>query len=267
MISADLALARRLEAGEAANARGCSPGEGSAVLEAAGGWVIFAGAESPLTQAVGIGLRGPVRGVELEVIERFLVSRGARVSIDLCPLADSTLVEALGARGYHITEFNNVLVKPLAGGEIVFTPRVRRAVAGESDLWSHTVGRGFFEQMELTTAEMEVGRAIFRMPEALCYLGAGENGQPAAGAALAVRDGLAILFADSTVEEHRRHGLQRDLIVARLNEALAHGCDLATASTAPGSASQRNYERMGFRVAYTKVTLVGGSGRGVRVAG
>jgi GNAT superfamily N-acetyltransferase len=255
MIFADLALARRLEAAEAANARSCAPAE--AVLEMAGGWTIFAGANSPLTQAVGIGLHGPVRGVELDAIESFLANRGARVSIDLCPLADPSLVESLAERGYRPKEFNNVLVKPLPGSEIVFAPRVRRAVAGENDLWSHTVGRGFFEQMELTTDEMDVGRAVFAMPEAQCYLAAAENGEPAAGGALAVRNGLAILFADSTVEPFRRHGLQRELILARLNEALARGCDLATASTAPGSISQRNYERAGFRVAYTKVTLVG----------
>ena len=47
----------------------------------------------------------------------------------------------------------------------------------------------------------------------------------------------------------------RELIAARVNEALAQGCDLATASTLPGSGSQRNYERMGFEVVYTRVTL------------
>jgi len=255
MFFADLRLARRLEAAEAANARGCAGPDG-AVLEMAGGWAIYAGAESPLTQAVGVGLEGPVRQAELDAIENFLSRRGARVSLEVCPLADPTLIEALGARGYHATEFNNVLVKPLAGTEVVFTPRVRRAMADEGDLWSHTVGRGFFEQVELTTAEMEVGRTIFGMPEALCYLASDEGGQPAAGAAAAVRNGLAILFADSTIEPCRRRGLHRELIAARLNEALARGCDLATASTAPGSASQRNFERMGFRVAYTKVTLV-----------
>ena len=40
-------------------------------------------------------------------------------------------------------------------------------------------------------------------------------------------------------------------------EALAQGCDLATASTLPGSGSQRNYERLGFEVVYTRVTLEG----------
>ena len=64
-----------------------------------------------------------------------------------------------------------------------------------------------------------------------------------------------MLFADSTIARHRRRGLHHELIAARLNEALAQGCDLATASTLPGSGSQRNYERLGFEVVYTRVTL------------
>jgi hypothetical protein len=257
MIFADALLARRLEAAEAANARGCSTGEGAAVLEVAGGCAIFVGADSPLTQAVGLGLNGPVRETEIGAMEAFFRSRGARVVVDLCPLADPGLLQALAERGYRVTEFNNVLVKRLAGAEIGLTPRVRRALAGEDDLWSHTVGCGFFEQRELTTEEMDVGRAIFAMPGALCYLAASENGHPAGAAALSVRDGLAVLFADSTIAQFRRGGLHRELISARLYEGLARGCDLAMASTAPGSASQRNYERLGFEVVYTKILLVG----------
>ena len=33
---------------------------------------------------------------------------------------------------------------------------------------------------------------------------------------------------------------------------LMHGCDLATMGAEPGSASQRNAERSGFRIAYTR---------------
>lgn len=254
---ADAALARRLEAAEAANARGCATlPAGAAVCEIAGGCAIFVGADSPLTQAVGFGLSGPVTAAELDAIEAFFRSRGACVAIDLCPLADPGFIEALGARGYRPREFNNVLVRPLAVTEIVLTPHVRRVVAGEDDLWSHTVGRGFFEQPELTTSEMEVGRAICAMSDAMCYLAAAETGEPAGGGALAIHGGLATLFADSTIPAFRRRGLHRELIAARLNEAVAHGCDLATASTLPGSASQRNYERLGFEVAYTKITLV-----------
>ena len=118
-------------------------------------------------------------------------------------------------------------------------------------------GRGFFEHAELTTEEMDVGRAIAAMPGALCYLAATESGQVGAGGAMAVNDNVATLFADGTIPAYRREGMQRELIAARLNEALARGCDLATASTLPGSGSQRNYERMGFQVVYTKVTMVG----------
>ncbi len=255
MTFADAALARRLEAAEAANARGCSP-DGASVLEVAGGCAIFVGPNSPLTQAVGLGLNGPVRPSEIDTLETFFRDRGARISIDLCPLADHGFLEALAARRYCPAEFNNVLVRRLAGYEIVMTPHVRRATTGEDDLWAYTVGRGFFEQAELSDEEMGVGRAIFAMPGSMCYLAAIESGQPVGGGAMAVRDGLATFFADSTMAGFRRAGLHRETIAARLNEACAQGCDLATASTLPGSGSQRNYERLGFEVVYTKITLV-----------
>lgn len=258
MIFADVLLARRVEAAEAAIGRTCAEQQmGATTLEVGGGTALFLGPESPLTHAIGVGLNGPVREAEIDALEAFFRSRGARVSIELCPLADAGLLTSLGERGYRAHEFNNVLVKTLAGVEISLTPRVRCATETEMDLWSHTVGRGFFEQAELTEEEMNVGRAIFRMPRALCYLASVEGSEAAAGAALLVGNGLATLFADSTVPQLRRRGLHRELIAARLNEAHALGCDLAAASTAPGSASQRNYERLGFRVVYTKITLVG----------
>jgi GNAT superfamily N-acetyltransferase len=95
------------------------------------------------------------------------------------------------------------------------------------------------------------------MPGALCYLMESAAGEAAGGGTLAIHDGLATLFADSTIAAFRRQGFHRELIAARLNEALARGCDLASATTLPGSPSQRNYERMGFEVVYTRVTLAG----------
>lgn len=258
MLFSDLGLARRLESAEAANARGCTAiHPEAATLEVAGGCAVFVGAESPLSHAVGMGLDGKVREAEIERLEAFYRSRGAKVSIELCPLADPGMLTVLGDRGYRVTEFNNVLVKRLAGTEIVLTPHVRRKLPDEDDVWSHTVGRGFFEEHELTTEEMDVGRAICAMPGALCYLAATESGAAAGGAAAAVYNGLLTLFADSTIPNFRGCGLHRELIAARLNEGLALGCDLATASTLPGSGSQRNYERVGFEVAYTRVSMVG----------
>src|SRR5208283_1443108 len=103
---------RRLEAAEAVNARLCSGSPpGAAFLDIAGGCAIFVGAESPLTQTVGLGLNGPVTEAEIDSLEAFFRSRDADISIDLCPLADPCLLEILSRRGYRATEFNNVLVK------------------------------------------------------------------------------------------------------------------------------------------------------------
>ena len=165
MIFADHALARRIESAEARNARDCAAQRpGSAILEAGGGIAVFLGAESPLTHAVGVGLDGPVREAELAGIEAFFRSRNAPVSFDLAPLASPDLFRALGERGYRITEFNNVMIRRLAGFEIALTPRVRRAQPGEDDLWAHTLGYGFFEKSELTEPEMDIGRDLFPHP-------------------------------------------------------------------------------------------------------
>ena len=144
----------------------------------------------------------------------------------------------------------------LASAEISPPVRARCTLPDEAELWCQTVGLGYFEQPELSEEEMDVGRAICSMPGAHCYLAFADGGEACAGGALAVRQGLATLFADSTMARYRRRGSQRDLISARLSEALARGCDLATATVSPASASQRNYERAGFQVAYTKILLV-----------
>ena len=263
MIHAGLDLARRLEADEAVNGAECAeshrrlhPDLGATLQLVAGGCAIFVGAGSPLTHAVGLGMRGAVQREELDRLEAFYQARGAEVIVDLCPLADPSLIDLLGNRGYRVTEFNNVLVRPLAGAE-AGPPEmpVRLANGGEAELWAHTVGCGFLEKDALTADEMAVGRNIFRMTGSLCYL-AFSGSQPAAAGAMAVRGCLATLFADSTVPAFRGGGLHSALIRERLRAAVDRACDLATASTLPGSVSQRNYERHGFQVAYTKATLM-----------
>lgn len=70
-----------------------------------------------------------------------------------------------------------------------------------------------------------------------------------------IREKLALLFADSTLDRYRSRGLHLALIRARLKRAAELGCDLATAAVAPGSVSERNYERAGLRVVYTKLNM------------
>ena len=50
----------------------------------------------------------------------------------------------------------------------------------------------------------------------------------------------------------REQGAQLALLDYRLRFAAQGGCDIAMIVTQPGSASQRNAERQGFHVAYTR---------------
>jgi hypothetical protein len=51
----------------------------------------------------------------------------------------------------------------------------------------------------------------------------------------------------------RRKGLQGALLQERMRYAVQHGSDLAMMVAEAGSNSQRNAERKGFRVAYTRL--------------
>jgi hypothetical protein len=65
--------------------------------------------------------------------------------------------------------------------------------------------------------------------------------------------GVALLAGASTIPEGRGRGAQQALLASRLSYAVEYGCDLAMMCAAPGSGSQRNAERRGFRIAYTRL--------------
>ncbi len=63
---------------------------------------------------------------------------------------------------------------------------------------------------------------------------------------------VATFACDGTLEGARGKGNQRRLIEARLGLARELGLGWCTSEVAPGSGSQRNYERCGFEKAYTR---------------
>jgi hypothetical protein len=65
--------------------------------------------------------------------------------------------------------------------------------------------------------------------------------------------GVALLAGASTIPEGRKQGAQLALLGSRLQYATEHGCNTAMMCALPGSSSQRNAERQGFRIAYTRV--------------
>ncbi|PRC46270.1 GNAT family N-acetyltransferase, partial [Mycobacterium sp. ITM-2017-0098] len=53
-----------------------------------------------------------------------------------------------------------------------------------------------------------------------------------------------------------RRGVQTALLGTRLADAAAAGCDIAVVTTAPGSTSQKNVQRRGCHLLFTRAVLV-----------
>lgn len=266
MLSVSHELAQRLESAEAADGSECAeaqatlhPESGAAVISVAGGYAIFLGAASPLTHALAVGMHGPVTAAELDELEHFYSSRGAPVTLDVCPHADLSLLELLAARSYRISEFTNVMVMALHPEDCFLTEadagRTRPVEGSEKELYTDVMVRGFFGRDYVTAEERHLGGVLFHIRGAFPHF-ALEDGQPVGAGSVSIRWRVATCFADSTLAPFRGKGSHSALIRARLHLAQSRGCDLATAGTVPGSGSQRHYEKLGFQVAYTKATMV-----------
>jgi len=121
----DLSLAQRLELTTARSCKKCADSIReipTSTLEIAGGIAIFTGLESPTTQAFGIGLGGPVSESDLDQLEDFFFSRGAPVTLELCPFIDGSFMELLKRRPYRLEEFTNVLYRELGANGNHATP-------------------------------------------------------------------------------------------------------------------------------------------------
>lgn len=261
----DLALARRLERTEGsasaafveARAR-LQPESGATWTEVAGAYAMFDGLGSPLTQSFGLGLFSEDAEAELRTLEAFFQERGAEVFHEISPLADPALLAQLNQRGYQPIEFTSVLFRPTTA-EVPPTPfsasriRVRRVELAEADLWSRVAADGWSsESNELVAFVREMGQISARSRNTSCFL-AELDEQPIAAGALSLGDGVALLAGASTIPSGRKQGAQRALLEARLRFAAENGCTLAMMGALPGSASQRNAERQGFRIAYTRI--------------
>jgi GNAT superfamily N-acetyltransferase len=265
---ADIDLARRLEAAEAAKyaayarARPCvMPEINPSALAVAGGVAVYAGDGSPYSRAVALGLQGPVTAAEFDQVEAFFANHRVAPQISLCPLADPSLVELIGRAGYRIEMFMQTWVRPISPAEDFHLPAgiiVCPIAYDEAELWARVAFKGGLDSDDAEPSRSSVIAAYPYMARTACYL-AWIDGEAAAAGTVSIHDGLAELFGASTRTPFRNRGAQMALLASRLAEAQRQGCNLATVHTEPGSASQRNVERLGFRLAYTKVHLVKGA--------
>lgn len=260
----DHALAYRIELAEAIAgrafaeaARAAGPAGGAAAETHCGGWALYSGAGSPVNQALGIGLDGPVGSAAFEALESFFFERGEPAIYEICPFSDPSLLPLLAERGYRMTELSQVLFRSIE--DYVPDPHparleVSRPAPGEALLWSEIVASGFFEGEEAPEDVVRIMAGVASAASTSAWL-VRCDGTFAGGGSVQQAEGVALFAGQSTLPAYRGRGVQAALIREGLAYAQTCGADLATAMTLPGSGSQRNFERAGFLVAYTRVKV------------
>jgi GNAT superfamily N-acetyltransferase len=262
----DLKLARRVEMAEANAARSCAeayarmhPDLPVSVEKIGGGLAMFAGADSPVTQAIGVGINGEVSDADLDRLTQFFHERGAPAAAEICPFVDPKLYERLAARDYKLLEVSNVLIADVATLNLTenFPTGVviRLAEPTELKLVTRTISQGFADQFPVTPELLDVMEGFTRRGDSVSFL-AFVGREVAGGGIVSAHEGVGGLFGASTLPAFRGRGIQTALLHARLRWARSQNCDLAVSITLPGSISHRNIERLGFRVAYTRTKLI-----------
>jgi len=259
--AADLALARRLERAEghacamfAEARRRLYPESGAEWVECAGAYAVFNGIDSPVTQSFGFGIFEDLDARTLDFVERFFFERGSAALHEVSPLAGVAALDLLCARQYTPVEISNVMYRTSDPGLIANRADVRvRAMGPEGKaVWTDVLAQGWLhEHPELGDLFLKMGAVSASCEGSVAFL-AELDGQPGAAGALNIHEGVALFSGAATVPAMRRRGLQAALISARMQYAFEHSCDLLMMVAEPGSNSQRNAERNGFRVAYTR---------------
>ncbi|MGB4987748.1 MAG: GNAT family N-acetyltransferase [Pyrinomonadaceae bacterium] len=233
------------------------PESGAAWIEVGGAYAMFDGVESPCTQTFGLGLFEDTKPEHVDEIEEFFTSRKAPVFHEVSPMADPSVMAILSDRGYRPIELSTVLYRAI-DTELVVPETTNREITtrviapDEVDLWASTSAAGWAGEVEgLEEFMLGFGRISAQCSGAFpCVAELG--GTPIATGMLFIHDGVAMLAGASTIPDGRNQGAQNALLDARLKMAQEKGCGLATMAASPGSQSQKNAEKNGFVVAYTR---------------
>lgn len=258
----DVALARELERTEGVVAasfadarRKLLPAQHSEWRDVGGAIAIYAGADSPMTQTFGLGMTGPATSAHLDALEGFFSEHGAPTNHEVSPLAGVATSALLVGRGYVPIEHSSVLVRELtAADEATATSTLRVRVMEEADRerWIDASVEGWSGDGSMPADVMRDIAELASHNAALVHVLVESEGRVIATGSVGICGRVALLAGASTVPSARGRGAQNAAQAARFVEARRRGCSLAMIVTEPGSTSQRNAERRGFEIAYTR---------------
>ncbi len=232
----------------------------------AGGVVCRGEPGSWFNGARGAGMSGPVSRDEVRGFIHELEIRGIEPRISICPFVDESLRRALFEERFLLRDFTSVLCRPLLPDEriapLVAPPQsLRIEPVDPSDQqavesFARTSVAGFLsDSREPPEMCLRLTRRMARHPRATAIRAM--VGDECVGAGAMEIDGeLAALYGASVLVNRRGQGIQQAMLAWRLNRAAACGVSIATIGSRPRAQTERNAQRMGFALAYMKVTLV-----------
>ncbi len=222
-------------------------------LDLSNGYAVFAGVGCPITQA-----HGRFSAEDIAKITEFYASRETGWEALVTPYADPGAVERLQEIGAKLNGWETVLFLPLphlniGGARLLSDVRIEEVSVDRVADWAGLLQSGF-EDPSLSSALENLNRYMMELPDMHRYV-LSCGGTQAAAAGLIIRDDIAYLAGSATKEEYRGRGFHGALLDRRIQIAMRHGARLAIIGTEPGSTSQRNAERAGFRVAYNVMSF------------
>jgi len=239
---------------------------GAASIEVGGGRGVCGQPGSPMNKVLGLGLGVSVTDEDLDALEIFYDERECPIQIELCPLVSTDLVARLQDRGYVLKGFENELACAMPSSVPVANGPEVEVLTGDRDdeAFLRATVEGFAVPDSMPQPPdgpapdvvETIGRAMrqFIHPEIVRYL-VRIDGEPAGAAASVITNGVLGIFGTGTRPAYRRRGVQSAIVAKALEGAIGRA-DLAIATTEPGSISQRNFERFGFQVLYTRAILL-----------
>lgn len=210
------------------------------------------------SKAISWGLQGAVEEEEVKQVEELFSERGFTPCCWLSPFHDETFARLLGSRGWQIAGWQQMLIRPLSTEDPSRKTHEGIEIRETEDLddWANLIAEGFgASKHQESNQEYLIHRGFAELPFVRCYV-AKVDGEPAGAASLMLLDGMVNIIAASVLPRFRRRGIHHALIDHRLAIAAGEGYHVATYSCDPGSVSQKNAEGMGFRVLYTRATMI-----------
>ena len=237
------------------------PAWGSQTFPLAGGHVVLCGPGLYVNRVLGAGLERPMTDGELDLLESRSATVGVPAAVEVTAASHPALIDRLVERGYVADSETITLRCALDPIEVLVPPPDTITIqSANTDLlatWQETsaLGWGHVDEAARRASDAFARAAAVVDGDGLVLATDAIDGRPVGCASLTINGEVATLGGMSTMPAERERGVQAALIQHRLRVATELGCEIATASTQPDSASYRNLTRHGFEPWFTVTTM------------